>query len=83
MFASEYGWTADYVLNALTGKQVRGMLNALEHRYARQADAMKEAGGNKVSPSDLFNDDPNVETIEFSEIMSDAALAMLGIQVAT
>jgi hypothetical protein len=77
MFASEYGWTADYVMNGLTGKQARGLLDALEARYARQADAAAEAGGSHSGGGNSTNPD----VIVFDENMSDAQLSLLGINV--
>ena len=43
IFASEYGWTPDYILNSLTREQVESLISAINRRYEKKKQAMESS----------------------------------------
>lgn len=54
LFASEYGWTVDKILD-LTAKEVVLIQECIHNRYQRQSDAMEEASKGKRSSGKNFD----------------------------
>ena len=64
IIAKEYGWTAEYILDECTKRQVFAMVDAINARYTRQNEEFERKTSSKSGDSS-FHDTAKMSDADF------------------